>query len=176
MSCCKSEVPGFKFLIDDGLDDSFLPTRSSREAAGWDVRAAKDVTIYEGEYVLVPLGIKCFAPEGWWLELRPRSSTFMKKNIDTLYGVIDNDYEGSIYLGCRYTFSKTYTHLSISDYFRPDRVGAVSIKKGDRIGQLIPYRINQMSVSKVSPEEFEKLCKERGSERDPAGFGSSGDK
>lgn len=162
MSCCSDNVPEFKFCLEDGLGDEFLPTRAHDTDAGWDVRAAEDVTLYDGEYKLISTGIKCFAPSGWWLELRPRSSCFGKLHLGTLYGVIDSTYEGTIYLAVRFNKDPSQDNKFIN------------IKKGDRIGQLIPRKVQNMDMSIVSSDEFKKLCEERGGKRGAGGFGSSG--
>ena len=172
-------IPDFKFALDDGLDDSFLPTRGSSHAAGWDVRAAEDIEIYDGVYALVPLGFRCLLPDGWWLEVRPRSSTFAKKRIHSLYGVVDTDYEGNCFFGCQYLKGKRDN--GPLDDFAPSKEGEpghffVSIKKGDRIGQLVPHKVNDMTASIVTSDEFEALCKTRGMLRGAGGFGSSGDR
>jgi len=159
-----TDIPEFKFALDDGLNDSFLPQRGSSHAAGWDVRAAEDTVIYKGSYALIPLGFKCLLPEGWWLEVRPRSSTFAKKHIHSLYGVIDIDYEGRCFFACQF----------VNDPLSNDSSG-VTIDKGERIGQLIPHRVNDMKATIVSNDEFAALCKTRGMLRGAGGFGSTGD-
>jgi dUTPase len=130
------EVPEFKFLVNDDLDPSFLPTRGDSKATGWDVRAAVDIHIVHTQLVKIPLGIKCFAPPGWWLELRPRSSTFAKLGLSALYGVIDESYEGELIFACQAVLT------------------GIHISKGDRIGQLVPYRRQEMKVSSVTCKRF----------------------
>ena len=102
--------PHFRFCLNTSLKDycnkknafekdldkhirpeDFIPQRSEILDAGWDVKcAAYDcITLWPGKYVKIPLGIRVFAPNGWWLRLVPRSSTFIKKHINSLYGTID---------------------------------------------------------------------------------------
>lgn len=163
MSCCKNStiIPEFKFALVEGLGEEFLPVKAEPFATGWDVRAACDVSLMNFKYQLIPLGLRCFAPEGWWLELRPRSSTFGKKHLHSLYGVIDQSYEGIIYYACQ--------HIEGGISSTPSK-----IKKGDRIGQLVPYKVNDVSVTRVTNDEFDRLCKERGLSRGAGGFGSTG--
>src|SRR5271157_2299003 len=111
-----SDIPVYKFAIREGLarnEISFLPTRGTPKSTGWDVRAAlniweKEIYIRPGEYVKIPLGFRAFCPEGWWFELRPRSSSFGKKNLHALYGVIDEDYEGQLLFAAQYLPELTF--------------------------------------------------------------------
>jgi dUTPase len=177
------EVPEFKFCLAEGLDDSFLPAKGKSTDTGFDVRAAADVTfdIPTGK-ALIPLGIRAFIPEGWWLDLRPRSSTFAKLNLHCLYGVIDEGYENGIMLAVSWQPPHIYVNkdlfrnscrfaLSIDEDIKP-----LVISKGDRLGQLIPVKRQEMNVTKVSDEEFAKLCQDRNGERGTSGFGDSGKK
>jgi len=91
------DKPKYKFLVVNN-DSSFLPRRAESKATGYDVKASIDLStnknlnyidMIKDKMYKIPLGIKVFCPDGWWLELRPRSSTFVKKEFNCLYGVID---------------------------------------------------------------------------------------
>lgn len=154
-----SEIPIFKFALKEGLSDIYLPTKGSDRASGWDVRSTDRLVIRAGEYVKIPLGFRIFSPPGWWLELRPRSSTFAKKNLHALYGVIDEDYEGLLVFAGQYI---------------PQNGFSLEIQEGEAIGQIIPIRRQEMKVEKVTNEEYERLCEERNTSRGEGGFGSTG--
>lgn len=160
-----TDIPNFRFALNEGLDSSFLPTRATEKATGWDVRSAETVIIHAGEYAKIDLGFRALTPPGWWLELRPRSSSFAKKNLHTLYGVIDEDYEGKMVFACQFVPNPKEiipgTNLSLS------------ILKGEALGQLVPVRRQEMTVEQVSNEEFDRLCKERAYSRGAGGFGST---
>ena len=115
-----------------------------------------------GQYAKIPLGFRVFAPVGWWLELRPRSSSFAKKQLHCLYGVIDEGFESENMLICQYI---------------PD-VSAMGqdleISFGDAIGQFIPVKRRDMIVESISNEEFTRLADERKGTRGTGGFGSTG--
>lgn len=156
------ELPTFKFTLLSH-DESFLPTRGTAKSSGWDVKCAvKDgLNVRPGKHVKIPLGIKAFCPEGWWLELRPRSSTFGKKHLNCLYGVIDEDYEGELIFACQYL---------------PDISGMGSDLKlsyGEAIGQIIPVYRQEMIVENVSEKEYNELCQQRNGHRKDGGFGST---
>jgi dUTPase len=183
----KSEMflapPNFKFNLDSDLQEKcnlynkqhsanlspndFLPNRSSNLSTGYDVRCAEveGILLKPGCYFKINLGFKMFAPEGWWLELRPRSSTFAKLNIHALYGVIDCDYDKNLLFAGQYNPDE----CKIFNDNTP-----IKIEFGDRVGQLIPVKLQEMTVESVSDEEFMKLTSERKSHG--TGFGSSGKK
>ena len=156
----KNNLPKFQFALNEGLSDIYLPTRGTDRATGWDVRSTDRLLIYPREYVKIPLGFRMFCPPGWWMELRPRSSSFTKKNLHALYGVIDEDYEGQC------IFAGQYIPHNYND--------SLEIQEGEAIGQIIPVRRQEMIVERVSNEEYEKLCRERNTARGAGGFGSTG--
>ena len=86
----------FKFALRDDLKNNpeFLPTKANKNDTGYDVRAAVPggVILTHGQYFLIPLGFRMFIPPGWYAELRPRSSTFTKKHLHALYGIIDENF------------------------------------------------------------------------------------
>ena len=62
----------------------------------FDLRAAEDITMKQGEFKLIPLGIAMELPKGYEAHVIPRSSTF--KNFGLLQtnscGLIDESYCG----------------------------------------------------------------------------------
>jgi dUTP pyrophosphatase len=83
-------------------DPNFLPLYASDLASGADVRAYIDeeLTLLPGERLLVPTGL-CFAiPEGYEMQVRPRSGLALKLGVTILNapGTIDADYRGELKL------------------------------------------------------------------------------
>lgn len=173
-----NEAPIYNFnILDSSLDHTYLPAKGESHSTGWDVRAAVSVKLRPTQAFKIPLGIRCIAPEGYWLELRPRSSTFGKKNLHALYGVIDQSFEGELIFACQWIppFTPGAMYMTefadeVGEYFSSELI----IEKGDRIGQLVPVRRQEMIAREVSTEEFERMCKERGLQRGAGGFGSTG--
>ena len=62
-----------------------------------DLRAAEDVTLWEGDYCVISLGISMKLPDGYEAHVVPRSSTFQHWGIlqTNSMGVIDNSYSGT---------------------------------------------------------------------------------
>lgn len=81
-------------------EEGLLPTYSSAAAAGADVRAniRESVEILPGESMLIPTGIRVEIPEGYEIQVRPRSGLALKQQITVLNtpGTIDADYRGEI--------------------------------------------------------------------------------
>jgi dUTP pyrophosphatase len=81
-------------------DDDFLPFYGSEEAAGADVKAClqEDLIIEPGESALIPTGLRFAIPEGYEIQVRPRSGLAFKSQITVLNspGTIDADYRGEV--------------------------------------------------------------------------------
>ncbi len=77
-----------------------LPAYSTNAAAGMDVRASlsEPMTIMPGCRAIVPTGLRVAIPEGYEIQLRPRSGLAIKEGISLLNtpGTIDADYRGEI--------------------------------------------------------------------------------
>ena len=160
-------IPTFKFALRDDIKDDkrFLPSRTTSVSTGWDVRCAqedrKPIVLRPGQYVKIPLGFRTIAADGWWLKLEPRSSTFVKKSLHCLCGVIDQDYRGYMFQVGQY--------LSDVSALGKDLI----LEFGEPIGQLIPYRLEDMNIEQIGNEEFDAICKENQSMRDHSGFGAT---
>ena len=163
----KEKIPVFKFALREDLKDDkqFIPTRAEPLATGWDCRAAqldrKDLVVRPGEYVKLPLGFRAFCPPGYWYELHPRSSSFVKKYMHCLTGVIDETFPGQLILAFTYipNVSKSEDNNLI-------------IKFGDPIAQIIPIKRQEMETGEISNEEYEKMLIERNAVR-TGGIGST---
>jgi dUTPase len=164
-----SEVPKFKFAVRDdlvGSIPSFLPTKGEPHATGWDVKVAfpnkAPHIIRAGMYIKIPLGFRVLPPNGWWLEIRPRSSTFAKKQLHCLYGVIDESYEGECLFACQYL---------------PDissMASDITLQFGEAIGQIIPVKRQEMEIEEATNEQINAAYAARGAKRGTGGFGSTG--
>lgn len=141
------------FLVEDG---GTLPTRANDGDAGFDLYTSEDTTIPGGEFVDVPCGIRVALPPRTWARITGRSSTLRKKRLLVAEGIIDTGYRGPLYAGVR--------NLEESP---------VTVRKGERIAQLIPH---DNVAAKHHPVEIDRGLFDRipGDGRGEAGFGSSG--
>ena len=87
----------------EDADQSFgLPTYETSGAAGADIRAIftdnQSVTLQPGARALIPTGLRIAAPEGYEIQLRPRSGLALKYGITlpNSPGTIDSDYRGPL--------------------------------------------------------------------------------
>lgn len=141
-----------KRLNDDFIDIP-IPGYSTSGSAGMDIRAAvvDEVIIESGAIVLVPTNLSVEIPNGYEIQVRPRSGLAANHGIGILNspGTIDSDYRGEIKI-ILINFSK--------DKF--------TIKRGDRIAQLI--------VSKVYTANLVQVENLNHSHRGEGGFGHTG--
>jgi dUTP pyrophosphatase len=81
-------------------DGELVPAYATAGASGADARAAIDepLTIAPGGYALVPTGIRVEIPEGYEIQVRPRSGLAAKQGVTVLNtpGTVDADYRGEI--------------------------------------------------------------------------------
>ena len=91
---CEVAIP---ILLEE---DEFLPVYSSDLAAGADVRAyiKEDIQLDPGASALIPTGLRFAIPEGYEIQVRPRSGLALKNQVTVLNtpGTIDSDYRGEV--------------------------------------------------------------------------------
>lgn len=161
----KEELPIFKFALREDLKNNkeFLPKQSEPNATGYDVRSAEkeDIILQPNMILKIPLGFRAFCPDGWWFQLHPRSSFFIKKEMITLIGLVDQDFPNQVCLVCR--------------YLPTNESGIKEIKFGDLIGQIVPVKLQRMVSLEIDNQEFDRLNSERNAIR-KGGFGSTGER
>jgi dUTP pyrophosphatase len=78
----------------------YVPSYFSAGASGADLKAAviEDLLIEPGRTALVPTGVFLEIPEGFEVQIRPRSGLAMKYQVTVLNapGTIDSDYRGEV--------------------------------------------------------------------------------
>ncbi|AKS45090.1 dUTP pyrophosphatase [Octadecabacter temperatus] len=87
----------------EGADETQgLPTYATTGAAGADLRAnfldGQSVTLAAGARTLVPTGLRLAIPDGFEVQVRPRSGLALKHGITlpNSPGTIDSDYRGPL--------------------------------------------------------------------------------
>lgn len=133
-----------------------LPKYETSGAAGMDVRANARVIIHPKETKLIPTGIFVKIPDGYEIQVRPRSGMSLKTSfrIANSPGTIDCDYIQEVcVIGENTNGSLDFT-----------------VELGERIGQLVIKEVPQIVWDPVMSRE------ELGSSDRTGGFGSTGTK
>ncbi|AGT09928.1 dUTP diphosphatase [Paracoccus aminophilus] len=97
-------MPEVRILVmrDEGADPSLpLPEYQTAGASGADLRAdlgGGEIALAPGEIKLIPTGLRVEIPEGYEMQLRPRSGLALKHGISlpNAPGTIDSDYRGPL--------------------------------------------------------------------------------
>ncbi|MFT4716652.1 MAG: dUTP pyrophosphatase [Paracoccaceae bacterium] len=135
-----------------------LPNYATAGAAGADVRAnlamaqrGTGITLAPGARLLVPTGLQLAIPDGFEVQVRPRSGLALKHGITLANspGTVDSDYRGSL--------GVILVNLGAADF---------TVHHGDRIAQLI--------VAPVVQARFDAMATLDDTERGKGGFGSTG--
>ena len=92
-----SEMISIKVVVED---EEFLPMYASLGAAGADLKAfvEEDLVLAPHDSILIPTGLKMEIPQGYEVQIRPRSGLALKHQVTVLNtpGTIDSDYRGEI--------------------------------------------------------------------------------
>lgn len=128
-----------------------LPAYATSGAAGMDVVSAEDVTLAPGTRHAVATGLILAIPEGYEVQVRPRSGLALKYGITVpnTPGTIDSDYRGELKV------------ILINHGTCP-----FEIRRGDRIAQLV--------LAPVLQAAWEEVAELDATERGEGGFGSTG--
>ena len=130
-----------------------LPEYATTGSSGMDIRASlEDVIVMQPmARVLVPTGLYVEIPEGYEIQVRPRSGLAIKQGITCLNtpGTIDADYRGEI-------------KIILINLSGEEQV----IHPGDRIAQLVVQRVEKIQWEPVQQLEI--------TGRNTGGFGHTG--
>ena len=149
----KSRSPDVPLLVKrlphgEGLE---LPGYATDGAVGMDVLSAEDVTLAPGERHAVATGRAIAIPQGYEVQVRPRSGLALKHGITVpnTPGTIDSDYRGELKV-------ILINHGS----------AAFEIRRGDRVAQLVLAPVTRATWLRV--DELDETARGEG------GFGSTG--
>lgn len=130
-----------------------LPQYETSLAAGLDVKANIDQAIVIGslQRVIVPTGLFVELPEGYEMQIRPRSGMAAKFGLTVLNspGTIDPDYRGEIKIILANMSSENYT-----------------LNPGERVAQMV--------IAQFTRVEWEQVESLEATERGEGGFGHTG--
>jgi len=128
-----------------------LPSYETSGSAGMDVRAAENIVIAPGHRGLVGTGLAFAIPQGYEIQVRPRSGLALKKGIGipNSPGTIDSDYRGEL-------------KIILLNHGEEDFI----IERGDRIAQIVVAPVQRGVLVEVADLDE--------TERGSGGFGSTG--
>lgn len=128
-----------------------LPAYATAGAAGMDVVAAEDVTLAPGARHAVATGFAMAIPDGYEVQVRPRSGLALKHGITCLNtpGTIDSDYRGEVKV--------ILANLGTAPF---------AVVRGERIAQLVPAPVLRATLAQVDSLDD--------TARGTGGFGSTG--
>ena len=125
-----------------------MPFRATSMSAGYDLFSCENIEVLPRQRAMIGIGLAIRVPPGTYGRIAPRSGLAVKYGIDTLAGVLDEDFD---------------LEVRVILYNTGDKPYKVSI--GDRIAQLILEKIE-------TPEPLEVKDLPRTSRA--GGFGSTG--
>ncbi|HEY0213613.1 MAG TPA: dUTP diphosphatase [Paenirhodobacter sp.] len=152
--------PIVRVLHEDWADTAVaLPRYETPGSAGADIRAnlspedrAQGFTLYPMQRAIVPTGLRVEIPEGFEMQIRPRSGLALKHGISlpNTPGTIDSDYRGPL-------------GVLLINFGREPFV----IQHGDRIAQAVIAPVVQ-ALYEITDDALSQT------ERGEGGFGSTG--
>jgi dUTP pyrophosphatase len=142
-----------KILIKRLSKEVSLPKYETSGSSGLDLSAfiKADISLDPGKNVIVPTGLSVAIPQGFEIQIRPRSGLAAKQKISVLNtpGTIDADYRGEIKVILINLNDKVFT-----------------VEKGLRIAQMV--------VCPVVQAKLEEVSELNDTNRGKGGFGSTG--
>lgn len=148
----KKPIRGFQIVISEKrkTDCVHMPTRSSKNSAGYDFYADKDYNILPNEIIKIWTDIKAYMQPDEFLMLDIRSSMGGKYMLANTIGIIDSDY-----------YSNPDNDGNIGIFLKNISNTELKIFKGDKIAQGIFIKYFKADEDKTTAKRV-------------GGFGSSG--
>ncbi len=132
----KTEIK-FCWFTTGRMADIALPAYETAQSAGMDIRAAVvgPLLIEPGDIVLVPTGLGVSLPDGYEIQVRPRSGLAVKHGVTVVNspGTIDADYRGEIKIALINLGKEPFT-----------------VQRGDRVAQLVLARVSRAVMLEVT--------------------------
>ena len=127
-----------------------IPQYAHDGDSGMDIRALEDGVVSHHSRALVRTGIGAVIPDGYEIQVRPRSGLILCNGVAAILGTVDSNYTGEI---CVQMFNMSPLPFAF--------------KAGDRIAQLVLAPVAHAEIEETTDE----IVDER---RGDAGFGSTG--
>jgi len=156
-----------KVYIEKTREDAKIPVYANSHDAGMDICACEDIILDINSTKIIPTGLKVAIPEGYEIQVRPRSGLSLntRLRISNSPGTIDTGYRGEIGIIMHNSSIVNEGNFDITE--KQNRQGVYYIKKGDRIAQIVLQQVPRMEFieTKSVADIGEDRC---------GGFGSTG--
>jgi dUTP pyrophosphatase len=130
-------------------DPTIYPFYATAGAAGFDIAALHSHKVKPGQTIGIRTGLVFEIPEGYELQIRPRSGLTLKTDLRVNLGTIDSDYRGEV-------------RVIVENRGETD----FQIESGDRIAQGV--------ISPIIRANFIYVEEVEDTKRGSGGFGSTG--
>jgi len=140
--------------------DAIIPKYQTSGASGFDFHSTQNIILHPGVTLLIKTGLSFEIPNGYELQVRPRSGMSLKTKMRVANspGSVDSDFRGEVCIIVE----------NIEPYFNGDKQGSyIIINKGDRIAQGV--------ICPVFQATFEEVDELGETDRGTGGFGSTDD-
>jgi len=171
-NCSKQDI--VEVCVSKCRTTACLPRYAKPGDAGMDIVAAVDVHLAPGETKLIPTGLKFAIPEGYEIQVRPRSGLSLNTplRIPNAPGTIDSGFRDEIcvIMSNSSCISDNLGSNVIPTYFvstKGNERGNYQISAGDRIAQIVIQKVPQIKWKGV--DDVAEIGFDRG-----GGFGSTG--
>lgn len=159
-------------FIEICREGAIMPRYANPGDAGMDVYAAEEIIVGPGETVIVPTGLKLAIPEGYEIQVRPRSGLSLKTpvRLPNSPGTIDSGYRDELGIIVNNSSEAGLSCNNKNPYTldeKGNKKGTYIIKKGDRIAQIVLQVVPKMVLIPVP--SVKAIGTDRG-----GGFGSTG--
>lgn len=134
-----------------------LPVRATPGSSGYDLYCTEKIVMKAFSWKIIPTGLKVKIPDGYELQVRPKSGLALKYGLTVLNapGTIDSDYRGEI-------------GVIISNGRDED----FAFEAFDKIAQIVCCKVSPINFIEVDEDEFNR--EDTVNNRGAGGFGSTG--
>ena len=134
-------------------ENAVIPKYANHGDSGFDLFTVEDVNIKPGGQAKIAIGLAFEIPEGYELQIRPRSGITSKTKLRVQLGTVDSGYRGPVY-------------VTVDNVEKNEIAFEYEIVKGTRIAQGV--------IAPVIQAIFEEAEELSDSQRGENGFGSTG--
>jgi dUTP pyrophosphatase len=144
-------------IVEKIHSNAVIPQYAHETDSGFDLCCLEDFTIHPGETKVIPTGLRFEIPEGYEIQVRPRSGLATKGfTVLNSPGTVDEGYRGEIKVIFNYSYNEMNGCSYNVEYF----------KKGSKIAQAVLCPVTRAFIRE------DKI--DTNTDRQDRGFGSTG--